>query len=138
MATVADTLAAISSKLATLTSGTRMTSDTRRDLEAIAPGATKFQMRHSVNTIAEDANQDASVVELDVEVHRYLSGSESSYTAGAMVTYQDSLSDDTTGGWWLAISQIRAILDGPTTSEARRVGNVVSFSVKLSFSVEPT
>lgn len=137
MATISSVLSALSTKLGTLTSGTRMGSDIRRDLEAIASGATKFQIRHSANTVDEDSNQTVDIVALEIDVHRYLSGSESTYTAGNMLTYQDSLTDDTTLGWWLTISGVRAIMDGPETKEPTRVGNVVSFTVNITVSVEP-
>lgn len=136
MPSVATVLATYSSAVATLTGGTRMASDLRRDLESISAGSTKFQLigiKGGVDAIDSNTYRAAMAVRLDV--HHRLSGSESTYTANAMSTALEAL---LTPSWWIA-NGVFQVLEVPNIalSDVVRTGNVVSYTVTLVVSVNP-
>jgi hypothetical protein len=138
MATLAQLETAIAAAIAGLTgTPSRCNSDMRDDLEALAAGAYKFQLRKDHLTQIEGSSSNVSwdAATITVTIHHELASptAERTYTSGVMLTHQKSLMDPS---WWYAISGVHGVQEGPTLqSESERIGNTISYvmAVTLSF-----
>jgi hypothetical protein len=107
------------------------------NLEGIAAGAVKYQLRKDHLTRIEGASSNVAyqAATFTVTIHHELASAtaERTYTSGTMLTHQLSLANP---AWWRAITGVYGVEEGPTLqSEAERVGNTISYSyaVTLSF-----
>lgn len=137
MATVPQLAASLATAVEGLsTSPVRMASDHRTDLEEIASGATKYQLRVSQVAVDErNGNVVYPAADCEVVVHHRLSGAERTYTEGAMAVDLASL---TASAFWSGIAEVYDVSAGPEASESpERVGNVVSYTVTAQVRVKP-
>jgi len=114
----------------------RVGSDMVTNLEGLSTGTTKFQLRKDYLTRIEGSSSNIAyyAATLFVTIHHQLASAtaERTYTSGAMLTHQKSLSDP---AWWRAISGVFEVIEGPTLqSEAERNGNTISYSYAVSVS----
>jgi hypothetical protein len=139
MATLATVATNIATAVAAL-SGTpvRCGSDRRTNLEGLAAGAYKYQLRvdHLTEIIRSNTSYQAATV--TVVMHHELASpsAERTYTEGVMLTHQASLMD---AAWWRAITGVYDVAEGPTLqSEAERAGNTISYSMAVTLSFTGT
>jgi len=133
MASLATLAGAIDTALDSLL-GARMASDRLTNLEALAAGTTKYQVRVDHLTEIEGASSNVSwqAATVTVVVHHQLSGAERTYTEGAMLIDQESLMS---AAYWRAITGVYGVEEGPTLQdESERVGNTISYSMAVSLS----
>jgi hypothetical protein len=139
MATLAQVDAAIATAIEAFgTSPTRMLSDSLANLEGLAAGSAKYQLRVDHETQLDSASSSAAwdVATVTVTIFHELADStdERAYTKAAMLTDQKSL---TQPSWWEAISGIREVKLGPTIQEeATRQGNTVKYSYAVSIVID--
>ena len=138
MATLAALETSVAAAVVALTGTvTRCTSsDMRTNLEALAAGAVKFQLRkdHLVKIEGSSSNVAWEAATFTVTMHHELASptAERTYTSGTMLTHQKSLANP---AWWRAISGVYEVVEGPSLqSEAERVGNTISYSYAVSLS----
>jgi len=134
MASLATVAGAIDTALDTLI-GTRCGSDRRTNLEALAAGTTKYQLRVDHLTEIEGASSNVTwqAATVTVAVHHQLSGAERTYTEGAMLIDQESL---LSAAYWRNIAGVYGVEEGPTLqSESGRVGNTISYSMAVTISI---
>ena len=134
-------LATVAGSIATAIAGlsgtpTRVGSDRVTNLEGLAVGTTKYQLRVDHLTELETGNAQVTYKAATVTVamhHELASASaERTYTEGVMLTHQNSLMSPS---WWRAISGVYEVVEGPTLqSEAERVGNTISYEMAVSIS----
>lgn len=137
MATAAQAIAAIESKLATLTGGTRYASDIEIAALAHAAGATHFRIVSGVALQVEDSNNTFSIVSVEIVVRYRLGASEaeSTYTDGDKLTWQLAIAAES---WWKSISEIHSFYnDGdPEISSTEREGDILEWSVESILKVQ--
>ena len=142
MATVANVATQAATAIEALgSSPTRMGSDRRTDLESIASGATKYQLRvwHASKDDQFSSNVNYDVAAIEVAIHHYLASAtaERTYTEGAMLTEQDSL---LAKSFWTDLDAVFGVDDQllpGTTESPERVGNVISYTIALEVRVQP-
>lgn len=113
----------------------RMASDHRSDLERIAVGATKYQLRASVAGIERnDSNFQRTAVAVTVAIHRRLvtAFAERAYTETDLQSYLALLGDHL---WWRGesvggLSSVYRVIELPSF-EVSRAGNVVSLTCSV-------
>jgi hypothetical protein len=138
MASLATVAGSIATAIAGLTSSpTRVGSDRAMNLEGLAAGATKYQLRadHETEIETADSNLTYQGATITVAMHHELASAsdERAYTQGNMLVDQESLMSR---AWWRAIAGIYDVYQGPTIqSEAARVGNTISYSMAVSISI---
>jgi hypothetical protein len=120
------------------TSPTRFGSDLRDNLDPLASGATKFQLRADhLTEVPDDANQVYESAEIVVVMVHELTtpSSERTYTKGNMLADQGNLN---ASSWWRAITGIHDVVEGPTRqSDAEREGNTITYSMAVSILITP-
>ena len=110
----------------------RMVSDYRSDLERLAVGATKYQLRANVSGVERsDSNFERTACKVTVLIHRRLvtAFAERDYTETDLQAYLKRLGDRL---WWRGeavggLSHVYRLLEPPAFS-VDRVGNVVSLT----------
>lgn len=116
---------------------TRVNSDMVTNLETLAVGAVKYQLRKDHLTKIEGGSSNVAyyAATFTVTIHHelaQLSTAERTYTSGVMITHQKSLCDP---AWWRAISGVYEVVEQPELqSEAARVGNTITYSYAVSVS----
>lgn len=133
MADLAAVAGAIDTALDSLI-GARCGSDRRTDLESLAAGTTKYQLRVDHLTEIPRSNTNLQAASVNVTVHHQLASAtaERTYTEGAMLIDQESLMQ---ASYWRAISGVHDVEEGPTLqSESARVGNTISYSMAVTVS----
>lgn len=114
----------------------RCDSDMRDNLEGLAAGAYKFQLRadHLTEIEGSSSNVAWQAATINVVMHHELASpsAERTYTKGVMLTHQKSLMDPS---WWRAITGVYGVEEGPTLqSEAERIGNTISYEMAVTLS----
>lgn len=138
MPTPAAALSTFAGLVATATGYARMGSDHERLLEGITAGSGKFQLVGAAGKVDErgDGNAEYRVLYMRLDVHHRLSGSERSYTEGAMQTQLDALLDP---DFWRIAGTTYAIDDAPTLqiSDLKRSGKVISYTLTVAVRLAP-
>ena len=112
MATPAQLLTAIATEIETITSATRLTSDYRDDLEFIAVGATRYQLKGGPSGVDADSNTSRArmVVEINL-IHRLANpDAERTYTEGDFQTHLKALTLPAT---WRALAEVFSLITLP-------------------------
>jgi hypothetical protein len=135
MSTSADVISDLASAFEGLAgTRTRMASDYRADLQAIASGQTLYQIR-LVPAGQSHANSNVSRVLAGIELavaHRLSSPTaESTYTAGTM---QTDLTTLTAASWWRALAAVYDVESLEASVE--RIGHTIIYTVTATVVVQ--
>lgn len=112
---------------------TRMSTDYRDDLDVVASGATKYQLRLvPAGTLAVSSNTTRTVCAVQIIcVHRLATiTAEATYTAGTMATDLTSLS---ALSWWRAMAAVYDCLE--IDAKAERIGHAVVYTITATVTV---
>jgi len=132
VATPAQLLAEMAAAVETLTGAARQASDYRDDLEALADGATVYQLRGGPS--GEDSGRSdgpRTVLAVELLVKHRLAGAERAYTEGDMQTYVAAL---IAPAFWRTLPSAVDVVENPTYA-IERVGRNVTVTVTLELSV---
>lgn len=135
MATVAQLLAAVASKVESDLGPTRLPDDYRDDLSQVSAGGFRYQLRGSPVGSEFLSNRRFVRAQVQVELIRKLGTAEAerAWTEGALLTHMGKLTDPE---WWRALSEVHSVVAFDSELPSRN-GRIITDTVTATVDVKP-